>query len=145
MQLKIKLNQPKIINKVTNDRFGLLVAKSWKTQIDDFTPRNTGLLMGIGGQTVDELPFKIHYKENYAHYMYMGIVYVDPTTGASGFLTDEGWKSRFKIKKIKSNRKLKYQKINPNATDHWDIKAAEAGRLNNLYTTLNTALRSGDY
>lgn len=118
MILRIDLNEPKIIEKVTSDKFGLFVNQNWKRLLDPYTPQRTGLLMGIIGNTVDlSVPFQIHYKATqggvgkpYGEYVYMS----------------SGW--RF---------------IKPSATDHWDIKAAEAGQLESLYRTLNNGLRSG--
>lgn len=72
MNVRIDLNEPKILAKVQNDRFGLLVSNEWKKLIDPYTPRDTGVLMGITGQTVDILPFKLHYKSKYAEYVYYG-------------------------------------------------------------------------
>ena len=72
MNLRIDLNEPKILAKVQNDRFGLFVSQSWKRLIDPYTPRDTGVLMGITGQTVDIQPFKLHYKSKYAEYVYYG-------------------------------------------------------------------------
>ena len=109
MTVKINLNKQRIVEKVTNDNFGMNVSREWKRLIDAFTPRNTGLLE----ENTELLPFAIHYKSIYAHYMYNGIVYVDPVTKVSGFLTKDGqWKSRYGITKIKSNRKFNYRKIN---------------------------------
>ena len=72
MNVRIDLNEPKILAKVQNDRFGLLVSNEWKRLIDPYTPRDTGVLMGITGQTVDILPFKLHYKSKYAERVYYG-------------------------------------------------------------------------
>ena len=72
MNLRIDLNEPSIKEKVTSDRFGLLVSNEWKRLIDPYTPRDTGALMGITGQTVDIQPFKLHYKSKYAEYVYYG-------------------------------------------------------------------------
>lgn len=72
MNIRIDLNEPQILQKVTSDRFGLFVSHEWKRLIDPYTPRDTGALMGITGQTVEELPFQIHYKEKYATYVYYG-------------------------------------------------------------------------
>ena len=55
------MNEPRIREKVTSDRFGRLVSLEWKRLIDPYTPRDTGVLMGITGQTVDIQPFKLHY------------------------------------------------------------------------------------
>ena len=72
MNVRIDLNEPKILEKVQNDRFGLLVSNEWKRLIDPYTPRDTGVLMGITGQTVDIKPFKLHYKSKYAERVYYG-------------------------------------------------------------------------
>ena len=72
MNLRIDLNEPRIREKVTSDRFGLLVSNEWKRLIDPYTPRDTGVLMGITGQTVDIKPFKLHYKSKYAEAVYYG-------------------------------------------------------------------------
>ena len=48
----------------------------------------------------------------------------------------------FVIRGISKNGKpINYQKKNPFSTDHWDIKAAEAGQLNKLYQSINNYLR----
>lgn len=72
MELKIDLDEPKIKQKVTSDKFGAFVSNEWKRLIDPYTPRDTGALMGATGQTVEILPFKLHYKEKYAHRQYYG-------------------------------------------------------------------------
>lgn len=143
MNVKIDLNKQKISEKVTNDRFGKFVALEWKRLIDQYTPRDTGNLMN----NVRYLPFKIHYKSRYAHYMYTGIVYVDPKYHVGGFYNETyGWYSRPGIQKIPSSRSLKYVKNkNPKATDHWDEVAAKAGQKDKLYRTLNSALKNGNY
>ena len=72
MNLRIDLNEPRIREKVTSDKFGLLVSNEWKRLIDPYTPRDTGVLMGITGQTVDIQPFKLNYKSKYAERVYYG-------------------------------------------------------------------------
>ena len=72
MNLRIDLNEPCIREMVTSDRFGRLVSLEWKRLLDPYTPRDTGVLMGITGQTVDIQPFKLHYKSKYAEYVYYG-------------------------------------------------------------------------
>ena len=141
---EIKLDENKIKGKVTNDNFGLLVSKTWKDLIDPYTPWDTGMLM----QNVEQKPFLLHYKEPYAHYIYMGEVYVDPKYKVGGFYNpDYGWWSRPGVEKVPSGRKFaKFNKNhNPKATDHWDEVAAENGQLDKLYRTLNNALQSGRF
>jgi hypothetical protein len=72
MSLRIDLNEPRILEKVQSDKFGLLVSHEWKRLIDPYTPRDTGVLMGITGQTVDVKPFELHYKSPYATAVYYG-------------------------------------------------------------------------
>ncbi len=133
MIFRIDLNEPQIIKKVTNDRFGLFVSNEWKRLIDPYTPRDNGLMM----QTAHKRPFEIEYIQPWSHYVYEGILYVDPNTGSS-------W-AGFGVEKIPTGKPLDYQKKNPYSTDHWDVKAAQAGQLTKLYRTLNAGLRSGRF
>lgn len=119
MNVRIDLNEPKILAKVKNDRFGLLVSNEWKRLIDPYTPRDTSALMGVTGQTVDKKPFALHYKVPYAETVYYNRRGVKFITHGSG--------------------------RNPYATDHWDLKAEKAGQKDKLYRTLNNALQSGQY
>ena len=106
MNIRIYLDKQKIEGKVTNDKTGLFISHEWHKLINPYTPRDTGELM----ENVDELPFKLHYKQNYARKMYDG-------------------------------GNFHYRRINPYSTDHWDIKAAEAGQLDKLYREINKYLR----
>lgn len=117
MELKVDLNEPQILEKVRNEKFGLLVSNEWKRLIDPYTPRDTGVLMGITGQTVDIKPFSLFYKSKYATYVYFN------TRGAK-FITQGVGR-------------------NPYATDHWDQAAAKSGQLDKLYRALNNALNNG--
>lgn len=57
----------------------------------------------------------------YAKYLYHGKVMVDPQTGAAGFRTPEGWRSRKGCVKVLTQRNLVYNKSkNPQAGAHWD-------------------------
>ena len=116
MKLRIDLNEPQILEKVTNDRFGLHVSNEWKRLINPYTPYDTGKLIGQLGQTVDVQPFRLHYKAEYATFVY------DNTRGVQ-------------FKTVKS----------PFATDHWDEKAAKSGQKDKLCRILNTDLKSGQY
>ena len=117
--MRTDLNEPKILAKVQNDRFGLLVSNEWKRLIDPYTPRDTGQLMGITGQTVDIKPFKIHYRMAYAEEVYYnrrGVKYITQGTGR-----------------------------NPYATGQWDVAAEQAGQKEKLYRVLNNALKNGQF
>lgn len=141
MNVRIELNEPKIRQKVTSERFGLFVSTAWKRLIDPYTPKDTGLML----QTARLRPHEIEYIQPYSAYQYYGEVYVDPATGAAGFMTGEGWKSRKGVKKVPSGRPLHYQKNNPYSTSEWDVAAEKAGQLNKLYRTLNNGLQSGQF
>lgn len=66
MDLRIDLNEPRIMEKVTSDRFGLLVSNEWKRLIDPYTPRDTGTMQGSARLQ----PWKIHYTAKYSEYVY---------------------------------------------------------------------------
>lgn len=117
MNIKLEIDEQKILNKVKNDKFGLLISNEWKRLIDPYTPRDTGVLMGITGQTVDIKPFKIHYKSKYSEAVYFN------KRGAK-FITQGSGR-------------------NPYATDHWDEAAVKAGQLDKLYRIVNSALKNG--
>ena len=118
MEVKIDLNEPKIIKKVTSDRFGLFVSNEWKRLIDPYTPRLTGALMGVEAQVKIE-PFRLHYTVPYAEAVYYnrrGVEFVRQGTGR-----------------------------NPSASQEWDIAAEKAGQKDKLYRILNNALQNGKF
>lgn len=140
----VDLNVSQIVKKVTNDRFGLFAAHEWKRLIDSYTPHDTGALQS----NVIYHPFAIEYDSRYAHYIYTGEIYEDPTYHVGGFYNENiGWWSRPGIAKVPSGRSFKNfnKNTNPLATDHWDQVAAQSGQVDKLTKTLNAALRSGLY
>lgn len=68
MNVRIDLNEPRILEKVQSDRFGLLVSNEWKRLIDPYTPRDTGIMQ----DTAVLGAFSIHYKTPYATRVYYG-------------------------------------------------------------------------
>ncbi|MEE0969044.1 MAG: hypothetical protein U0M06_06710 [Clostridia bacterium] len=69
MNLRIDLNEPRIREKVTSDRFGEFVSLTWKSYIDPYTPRDTGLMQ----ENARIYPWKIHYiQKNYPEKVYYG-------------------------------------------------------------------------
>ena len=55
-------------------------------------------------------------------YLFRGKVMVDPKTGAAGFMTPEGWRSRKGCVKVRTNRDLQYTKTkNRRAGPRWDV------------------------
>lgn len=62
-----------------------------------------------------------------ARMLYHGKVMVDPKTGAAGFLTEDGWKSRRGVPKVVSNRDIQYTKTkNPEAGPYYDRRLVAA-------------------
>lgn len=113
--IQFNLDESKIIRKVDNDRFGLLVAKTWRDLIDPYVPYRTGQLAGVAGETVETNPWEIWYRMQYAEDVYY--------SSGWDFAKDQ----------------------HPAATDHWDEKAKQAGREAMLYRTLNNTLQSGQF
>ena len=69
MELKINLNEPRIREKVTSDRFGRYVSLEWKRLIDPYTPRDTGTMQ----ETARIYPWRIHYiQKDYPEKVYYG-------------------------------------------------------------------------
>jgi hypothetical protein len=68
MNLRIDLNEPRIREKVTSDRFGLFVSSEWKRLIDPYTPRDTGTMQ----DTAKIYPNQIHYIQPYSARVYYG-------------------------------------------------------------------------
>ena len=68
MNVRIDLNEPKILAKVQNDRFGLLVSNEWKRLLQPYEPRDTNTM----SSTAKLYPFKIHYIQPYSSRVYYG-------------------------------------------------------------------------
>lgn len=74
-------------------------------QMDVFVPRDTGNLSKIKVIGKDY----VEYRSPYAHYQYMGEMYVDPKTGKGSFYSPEyGHWSRPNVSKIPSGKRLTY-------------------------------------
>ena len=117
MNVRIDLNEPKILAKVQNDRFGLLVSSEFKRLIDPYTPRDTGILQ----DTAEIYPWKIRYKGQKAS------------------------NGKFVAAYVYYGYHMNFQKKNPYSTYEWDKAAANAGQLDKLTRTLNNALQSGQF
>ena len=68
MEIKIDINEPKILEKVTSDEFGMNVSVSWKKFIDPYSPRVTVIME----ETATLSPWEIFYKQKYASRVYYG-------------------------------------------------------------------------
>lgn len=99
-----------------------------KRRIQKYMPYRSGatIKLMIVQSPADE-PF-IHVDAPYARMLYYGKIMVDPKTGAAGFLTANGWRSRKGVPKVVSDRDIQYdQTKNPQAGPFWDrrLMAAE--------------------
>lgn len=103
-----------------------------RRRIQKYMPFRTGAMIKlmITQSPVDE-PF-IRVNQPYARMLYHGKVMVDPKTGAAGFLTPNGWRSRKGVPKVPSNRDIDYSTTkNPQAGPYWDrrLMAAEGAQM----------------
>lgn len=136
---EIKLNMPRILNKVESDEFGLKLAHEWKRLLNPYTPHRTGNME----RNVVYRPFEIEYMEPYSQYQYYGKLYVDPIYQVGGFTKDGGitWFSRKGVKKVATVKPLNYLKDhNPLATSEWDKAAEKAGQKEKLVRIMNRYL-----
>lgn len=127
MKVNVKANiDPKLIAKRT-PKADHALAEKVAADTEKFVPFLTGNLVNStkveGG--------KIIYPGPYAHYLYMGKVWIDPKINAAGFLTSDGWKSRYGAKKIETDRNLvlAHPSADPNAQPHW-FEASKSLNLN---------------
>ena len=66
----------------------------------------------------------IEWNTPYAHYQYMGEVYINPKHNASGFIGKDGMWHGWRGAKVPSGRPIEYH--TEGTGDHWFDKAAEA-------------------
>lgn len=135
MKTNVRVNiDPQLIAKRTPQADHILALQAAK-DTEKFVPMLTGSLRDRtkveGG--------KIIYEGPYAHYLYVGIVYVDPETGYAGIPTKYGWFSRKGVTKVPSNRKLDIRK----GQDHW-FEASKAINMDKWLRVYGRALKSGD-
>lgn len=94
-----------------------------------FVPFRTGNL----SNSVKIYGGTIVYPGPYAHYLYEGVVWVDPVLNAAGFLVEQGgvkvWKSRKGVVKVKTDRPLNISTSGQkDAQSHW----FEASKAQNM-------------
>lgn len=90
-------------------------------RIQKYMPYRTGAtIKTMIAQTDIDKPY-IVLDVPYGRFLYHGKLMVDPVTGAAGFMTEDGWKSRKGVNKVLSNRPITYTKTkNPQAGPYWD-------------------------
>ncbi|MCI8990838.1 MAG: hypothetical protein HFF59_08500 [Lawsonibacter sp.] len=103
-----------------------------KRRIQKYMPYRSGATIKLMiVQSPVEEPL-IHVDVPYARMLYHGKVMMDPKTGAAGFLTPNGWRSRKGAPKVVSGRDIQYDRTkNPLAGPHWDrrLVAAEGAQM----------------
>lgn len=103
-----------------------------RRRIQRYMPYRSGAMIKLMiVQSPADEPF-IHVDAPQARMLYYGKVMVDPKTGAAGFLTEYGWRSRKGVPKVASDRDIQYdQTKNPQAGPFWDrrLMAAEGGAM----------------
>lgn len=101
-------------------------------RIQKYMPMDSGMTIKVTiAQTNIQKP-QIITNTPYAKFLFYGKLMVDPVTGAAGFMTLNGWRSRKNVPKVASNRPISYNKSkNPLAGPRWDqrLVAAEGRAL----------------
>lgn len=87
-------------------------------EMDPYVPMSAGSSAHMKNLKIIEQDTVV-YPGPYARNMYHGKVMVDPKTGAAGFLTANGWRSRKGIRKVVSTRDYKYHGA-PKRGAYWD-------------------------
>ena len=121
----ITFNNPSsIADRIIDDDVGTFVASEWSRYFAKYVPMREGIL----AQDITIEPFQVTYNSPYAHYQWMGKLYVDPITLKGAFYDpDYGFWSRPGVSKIPTGIPLNYSKEqNPLATSHWEVPAFEA-------------------
>ena len=121
----ITINNPaSIADRIIDDDVGTFLASEWSRYFAKYVPMREGIL----AQDITIEPFQVTYNSPYAHYQWMGKLYVDPITLKGAFYDpDYGFWSRPGVSKIPTGIPLNYSKEqNPLATSHWEVPAFEA-------------------
>lgn len=131
IRVKLKINSiPQTIRRLGLDPSGDVQrfhTKNVLQRIKKYMPYVTGATYKITEtQTVISKP-EIVTDTPYAQYLFRGKKMVDPRTGAAGFLTPEGWRSRKGCVKVLTNEPLNYNRTkNPAAGPRWDLALSAA-------------------
>lgn len=90
-------------------------------RIQKYMPYRSGATIKLMTIQTDVNKPEIVIDAPYARFLYYGKLMVDPKTGATGFLTKNGWRSRKGVPKVLSNRPITYTTTkNPLAGPFWD-------------------------
>lgn len=134
MQVNVTANiDPNIIAARTPKADHILAVQAAK-DTTPFVPMRTGTLRNstqVSGGTIT-------YPGPCAHYLWNGIVFVDPKTGYAGIPTMTGWFSRKGVTKVPSGRKLNIRV----GQSHW-FDASKAMNMGKWLRVYGRALNSG--
>lgn len=145
--MEIDFDWSKTIPDLAYDKTGgaaglLFLANTAARLMDPYVPaRNQVLAQNMMIYQEDDHAV-IHYLSPYAHYQYMGELYVDPVTGKGAFTNGEGlfW-SRPGVAKKPTGKKLKHSTFrHPLATSKWD-EAMMVARKDDLIKSYENYLR----
>lgn len=120
--MPVKMNPPSVIKLrlgINQDgKVQRFATHTCRIHMDKYVPYKTGHL---SRDAVEEGANYVKYDSPYAHYMYEGILYVDPETKSS-------W-ARKGVKKVPTSKSLKYNTSgHPYAGKHWDKLMLSAER-----------------
>ena len=128
MKIKVQMNP---VSKILKDH-GVTpdgdVQKQLTREITNRLPAYMSLKTSVLQKSVRIAgPTRIVVDQPYAHYQWAGKVWVDPVYHCGVLKPPDGWRSRYHVKKIPTDRDLTYDKTkNPNAGPKWDERLMKA-------------------
>lgn len=147
MKINFQWNKPiqQIVKvKSGDDKGRLFLANEAKRLMDPYVPARNLVLAQNVRVYVEGDNGVVEYLSPYAHYQFIGELYVDPETGKGAFTDGEGnfW-SRPGVAKVPSGRKLDYDTFrHPLATSHWD-QAMKTARIDDLMQEYQEFINGG--
>lgn len=138
MSVKVKIQLPgaaELIRRKGLDKDGavqMFHTQNVLRRIKKYMPFRSGATYKVTVAQTDIKKPEIVTDTPYARYLFYGKVMVDPQTGAAGFLTSEGWRSRRGCVKVLTGRDLEFDRTkNPQAGPRWDkaLSAAEGAAM----------------
>ena len=131
-----------IVDRILDDKAKLFLANEAQKFMTPFVPADSlSLVQNVRTYSVSNGGV-VEYNSPYAHYQFMGKLYVDKKTGKGAFFSpDYGFWSRKKATKKKTSKDLNYNVFrHPQATSHWD-KAMSVAYGKELGESLEKYLR----
>jgi hypothetical protein len=119
-----------------NGRVQKFFTETCYKHMDKYVPMDKGDLR----TRVDVQADRIIYESPYAHYQYVGKVYVMPNGKAGYYAPDYGWWSDKGVAKHKTNKKLTYK--TPGTGKHWD-KRMKSAEMKDIVKEVQTYVNRG--